>query len=212
MSETTITIREYARQKGCSDTTVQKAIRTGKIVKGVVHPPGAKWPRINPEIADQEWKLNFNVGKMQNEPMAAAIFRDKDPLPEPEPQPAPPQMGRADVIPKSPEPQHQIPTPAAPAPEVGTTMAAAQKARAIYEAKIKELEYKEKLGALVDKAKVYRNLYAYGQEIRSSFQSLPDRIIDDLLAQNSRNESHAMLYNAISDILDTLGNQPEITR
>lgn len=211
MANETITIREYARRRNCSDTAVHKAITSGKIKQGVIHEPGKKWPRIDPEIADQEWVQNFNVKKSQNLEMAASIFKEvtQEPgpgfPPEKRPEPLPRESSGKTLDP----PQER---PAPKQPDGDLTMAQAQKARAIFEAKIKELEYKEKLGMLIDKGKVYRNLFAFGQEIRSAFQALPDRIIDDLLAQPTRNQSHAMLYNAIADVLENLSRTPELGR
>lgn len=205
--EGTISIREYARRRNCSDTSVHKAIDTGKIKNGVIRIPGVKWPRIDPDIADQEWVENFNVMKSQNENLASAIFKQTTQEPAPDPQPP-----RRDDTPRiqvpSPQPAREETAPA----EKDFTLAQAQKARAVYEAKIKELEYKEKLGTLVDKARVYRLLFAFGQELRSSIQALPDRIIDDLLAQPNRNAAHATLYNSLSDILEAASKHPDLTK
>jgi len=50
--------REYARLRQCSEAAVRKAIRAGKIINGVVYEDGR--PKINVEVADSEWKLNYN--------------------------------------------------------------------------------------------------------------------------------------------------------
>ena len=194
----TITIREYARRRNCSDTAIHKAITSGKITKGLVKIDGVKWSRINPDIADQEWVQNFNAIKSQNPKMAAKIFEITTKEPDIIP------------IPSIKEPV-TVQTPQEP-PEKDTTLVQAQRARAVYEAKMKELEYKRMLGTLVDQAKVYRNLFTFGQEIRSALQALPDRIIDDILAASSRNAAHALLYNATSDILERLSHHPELSK
>jgi hypothetical protein len=54
-----ISLREYGRRKGCSDTAIRKAIKSGKIVKGVIRKPGER-PVIDPVVADAEWGMNFN--------------------------------------------------------------------------------------------------------------------------------------------------------
>lgn len=94
--------------------------------------------------------------------------------------------------------------------EGGATLAAAKRAKAVYDAKLAELEYKEKAGILVKQEDVYRNLFGFGQEIRSRLQAIPDRVIDEILACKGRNQAHLILYNAISielEFLSELGNK-----
>src|ERR1043166_2963671 len=57
-----VSIREYARQKGVSDTAIRKMISAGKIVKGLVRENGV--PRIDIEEADKEYSLyEANAGR-----------------------------------------------------------------------------------------------------------------------------------------------------
>lgn len=82
----------------------------------------------------------------------------------------------------------------------------AKKHDMVYRAKIRELEYKEKLGKLVDKDAVYRELFNAGKELRTALMAIPDRCIDDVLACMSRNEAHSFLYKAISEALEMLSD------
>ena len=184
--EQPISIREYARRRGISDTAVRKAIKAGKIEKGLTDIGGV--PAILESIANQEWAQYAPVTR---EPKPAS----KTPLPNnPTPAPRPAQP----VAP----PQPQAPASGeAPKPQAGT-IAAARLVKEQLHAKKLELEIKVMMGKLVDKEKVYSMLFNAGQEIRSTFQSIPDRFIDEIISAPSRNEAHALLYNAITDALE----------
>lgn len=86
------------------------------------------------------------------------------------------------------------------------TMNAAKRARAVYQAKIAELDYKERTGELVKRDEVYKALYSYGQRVRDALLAVPDKTIDNILAAKTRNESHLLLLNAISDALEKMSN------
>lgn len=88
--------------------------------------------------------------------------------------------------------------------EEGETLASAKLKREKYMALLKELEYEEKVGTLVSKDEVYKSLFEMGKEIRQEFQMLADRVIDDILAQRSRFDSHRILSDAINSTLERL--------
>lgn len=87
-----------------------------------------------------------------------------------------------------------------------SSIASAKRAQAILKAKLLDLELREKQGQLVDKQQVYKQLFEMGQQIRSAILTVPDRIIDNLMACNSRNEGHTMLMAALIDELEKLSN------
>lgn len=170
-----ISIREYARRKGCSDTNVRKAIAAGKIVKGV--DTSGHRPRIDPDVADKEWGNNFD----------------------------PSYAGRNNKL------EDNIAVASAPdSPGVGTggKRALADIKRDTAEVKLRQeaIKLREMSGQLVDKEKVYRALFVAGQEVRSSFQAIPDRVIDEILAAKDRNSAHGVLFNAITDALETMSD------
>jgi hypothetical protein len=171
-----ISIREYAKRRGCSDTAVHKAIRAGKIVKGYKR-LGEK-PFIDEEIANEEWNASSNPNYERVSKSGTKIFE---------------------------EPAAET-TEAEPTPNQNATLAAAKRAQAVYKAKLSELEYKQKAGKLVDKDAVYKALFAAGQEMRAELQSIPDRHIDTILAAKSRNEAHKMLYEVIATALTKLAD------
>lgn len=79
----------------------------------------------------------------------------------------------------------------------------------IIKANTDALKLREREGQLVEKQKVFKALFSFGKEIRLKFQSIPDRVIDELLASPGRNEAHIVLSNAISDVLDDITNVSE---
>jgi hypothetical protein len=186
-----ISIREFARRVGVSDVAVGKAIRAGKIVKALDY-TNPKRPLIDPDLALQEWGKHYDPSYQRtekvNENMGKAIPEQKPEKPKPKPKPP------VD------EPTEQEP----PTPTNGKSLAEIKRQSAEVKLHISALELKEKRGQLVDKDKVYRALFAAGQEVRMEFQSLPDRVIDDILAAKTRNEAHGVLFNAIADALEKL--------
>lgn len=184
-----ISIREYGRRRGCSDTAVRKAINAGKIIEGVARDKRGKVLGINEEIANAEWAMNHDPMKERVTQNGEASARFLEPETNAEPNPQPKQQGKSTGY-------------SGAANE--NSLAAAKRVQALYKAKLSELEYKQKSGKLVDKQEVYKQLYGAGQELRQAFQTIPDRFIDDILAATNRNEAHQILFNAIADVLEGL--------
>lgn len=83
----------------------------------------------------------------------------------------------------------------------------AERVTAVLKAKILQITYKEKQGQLVPIDKVNTVLFGYGQEIRNSFESIPDRIIDRILAvSDKRHEARRILADEIQDTLELLAD------
>lgn len=182
-----ISIREYARRIGCSDVAVGHAIKKGQIVKGVVRKPNGKPRGIIPEIADKEWGENRRPTYKRNEKLERHL-----------------EATEAGVDPQAPDAQAAPPLDDGGPKKSVTTMAEANRAKAILDAKIKELDYKERLGQLVDKGKVYRALFAAGHQLRAAVMAVPDRVIDDIRAEPDRNKAHALLFTALSEALESM--------
>lgn len=193
----TISLREYARRRGVSDTAVRKAINAGKIVEGRIFESGI--PRIIEAIADKEWNLYETRAKVTQNPTTPATKPVK---------PAAPHTQAPAVV--HPVQDH---TNEPPKPPAGS-LAAARLVQAQLKAKLLEIEVREKSGRLVDRDKVYAALFSAGKELRTALQSIPDRFIDEIIAAGSRNEAHTVLYNAIADALERSAdfNKVDITK
>lgn len=170
----TISIREFSRRMGCSDTAVHKAIKSGKIVKGLIHDQRGR-PRIIFEVAQAEWQTTFSTSRVQNPKLAENVLGETA---SPVPQPA--------------------------AEQAVQSKAKAQQVEAFFKAKLRQLEYEEKVNKLVDKDKVYQKLFAIGQELRKAIMAVPDRVIDNVLASQSRQQAHTLLYEELAKTLEHL--------
>jgi hypothetical protein len=173
----TVSIREYARSKGVSDTAVRKAIKSRKINAGY----NAESKKIIPEIADREWGDTIIQVTPENLPA------DK------------PTANTANA-----EPSAQEITSDGIVLDRDETYAEALRKDLIIKANLNALKLRMKEGEVVEKSKVYKELFAFGKQIRLRFQSVPDRVIDDVLAAPGRNDAHLILFNAITDVLEEL--------
>lgn len=183
-----ISIREFSRRLGCSDTAIHKAIKTGRIIKGF----NVKTKRIIPEIATEEYRNNTN-------PNQARVVFDGKKLPANLPKVEKKTIAQAD---SQADLQSKHYRPISSDADINT----ARKADMVYKAKLRELEYKQKTGSLVEKEAVYRELFRAGKELRTALMSIPDQIIDDVLACNTRNEAHALLSKTIAQTLEMLSD------
>ena len=83
----------------------------------------------------------------------------------------------------------------------------AERITSVLKAKILQITYAEKKGELVPIDKVNSVLFGYGQEIRNAFESVPDRIIDKILAvADKRHEARRILADEIQDTLELLAD------
>lgn len=178
-NEKKVSVREYARSKGVSDTTIRKAIKSGKIKGGY----DAESKKIIPEIADREW------GDTIVQPLQTGL--------------------QTSATSKETEDNEQVITGDGVVVDKDETYAEALRKDLIIKANLNALKLRMKEGEVVEKNKVYKELFAFGKQIRLRFQSIPDRIIDDVLAAPGRNEAHMILFNAISDVLEELAGTGE---
>lgn len=202
MNEERVSIREYARRIGVSDTAVRKAIKSDKIIKGLVRDQNGN-PLIIPTIATEEWRLSRDITHVKT--VSAKLDTALKPKPKP-------QKGS---VQKS-KPQRTEPQPKAklepepfedPISKMENSLVAAKRAQAVYKAKMMELEMKQKQGLLVDKKLVYSALFDAGKELRQAFEALPDRWIDQIIsASKDRNKAHLILTDAIQEVLGRLSD------
>jgi hypothetical protein len=174
-----VSIRQYSRDRKVSDTAVHKAIKAGKIVRGLIHENGK--PKILPEIADKEW-AEFKETVTSAKPLNVKQPANKNPKVE-----------------EAPGSSHLE-----DAPMPTGHLAKARLAAQISKAKLLELEYQTKKGVLVNRDQVYKALFLAGQEVRATFQAIPDRHIDEILSAKTRNESHEILASVINKALEGL--------
>lgn len=213
--------REFAESIGVSDTAVRKAITSGKISEACIDRTNPKRPKINAQKALVEWGKNYVPGYTQSEKLEATLegsqTKVKDPAPE-----------KKQKVKKAPAPEQkkeQKRIPATGEREVeelaegdfdtivlykDADLKEAKRVGEIAKAKLAMVELKERKDKLIDKAMVQRELFAHGQAIRSGFQGIPDKWIDNIMACADRHEAHAMLTRAIAEVLELLSKPPTL--
>lgn len=179
-----ISIREFARRVGCSDTNIRKAIAKGKIVKGYVGNPNGHG-KINYDVAFKEWSAGYDPSYPSNDKLRAKMMATID---------------------KQVEAPVETPDAPAPAAETGNSINSAKRAQAIFKAKLLEIDLKERQGKLIDKQMAYKEFFEAGQQIRQSVMAVADRSIDAVYSAKTRNEAHTILTQALIDALLTLSD------
>lgn len=174
--------------RGQSHVAVLNAINDGRLTPPAVERHGRSWV-INAELADEQWAARTDLtggGESLERPIGPPP-RDAAPPPAP---PAPP-------APKA--------TPAVPPPAPGRasfgangpSLAISRQVRAAYEAKLKELEFKERAGELVPAADVKREAFSLARALRDGLMRIPDRVAPLLAATTDARKAHQMLSDEI---------------
>jgi hypothetical protein len=171
-----ISLRAYARMRGCSLTAVQKAIASKRIT---TLPDGT----IDPERANQEWAKNTFAGQTIGRKPTA---------------PAPPRGGSAQ--PKAPQP------PVIPqVGEVSSDPVAAYlRARAVnetFKAKVSQLEYEERTGKLILAVRASEYAATFSAIVKDGLMAMPDRLAPMLAAVDDEKAIHRMLAAEVSALL-----------
>lgn len=76
--------------------------------------------------------------------------------------------------------------------------------QAVIKAQLEEMNLQQQRGALVSREKVYQSLFAYGQELSSALDTLPDRVIDAVRAAHTRHDALQILKDAIRTMLERI--------
>lgn len=212
-----ISIREFSRRVGVSDTAVNKAIKAGKISEDCLDRSNIKRPKINPIAALKSWGKNYAPGWKQSNKLNESIEAHAEIKEQP--------------VEKKPETVKQkknlsirgneLDVPADDQLEdpdendtiwirKSATFAEAKRVEAIAIAKLAQVKLNEQKGKLISKDKVYKEFFDVGIRVRTSLQGIPDKWIDNLLACSTRSEAHSMLYEAITESLEELVKTGEV--
>ncbi|MGB7721388.1 MAG: hypothetical protein WBL65_15890 [Bryobacteraceae bacterium] len=172
-----VSLRAYARMRGCSLTAVQKAIASKRIT---TLPDGT----IDPERANQEWAKNTFAGQtISRKPTASAPLRGGSAQPRASSQPP--------VIPQ--------------AGEVSSDPVAAYlRARAVnetFKAKVSQLEYEERTGKLILAVRASEYAATFSAIVKDGLMAMPDRLAPMLAAVDDEKTIHRMLAAEVSVLL-----------
>lgn len=180
--EEKLSLRKYAAIIGVSHTAVAKAVRNGYINKGW----DAVAKKILVELANNEWGNGIKE-RLKSENLNA-IGNISESL-----------INKTSLTEKD-----------LPPIKSDITFSEARRRKEIYNAEIARITAFKEQGLYVEKENVYKQLYEFGKQIRIEFESMPDRIIDSILAAKSRHEGHTIMINAIQDVLNRLTNIPSL--
>lgn len=196
--------REYARRLNISNEAVRKAVELGKITKGW----DKKEKKIIVEKANEEWgNIHIKAQADEDQTQAEAIKRLQS-YDGNKPAPAPSLV-------KSKRPEDPDDTQGGAFAELEeyelavasrASFAEALRVEKVAKARSAIIDLRKQTGELVNKAEVYKQLFGYGQQIRTAILAVPDRCIDEILTAPNRAESHQVLTKYLHEALQKLSD------
>jgi hypothetical protein len=168
--------------RGTSHVAVLNAINDGRLSAPAVRKDGKYWV-IDPALADGQWASRTDLterGSMgigtSRAPVAAAA----------KPKPA------------------QLPGEALP--KGGPSLADGKRVKALYDAKLAELEFKERVGELGSIEKMKREAFTLGKAVREGVLGIIPRLGADLAAMTDRFEIERRLEDELTTALRALAD------
>lgn len=200
-----ISIREYGRRKGISDTYIRRMIADGVITqRSVVFDPRNHRPAILFELAEEDWSANYSARLIS----PGSVRQSKKPNAPVNPKRVKRTQEEEEYEATDLQPSGNLDSgrPAGTLPDGRKSKAEIDRMNAEVKLQLSALALKQKKGELVMKKDVYASLFAMGQELRQSLLTLPDRLVDDILSAPDRNTAHLMAQEAIAKELEKLAS------
>lgn len=190
-AETAVLPVDFARQFDIPSAQVYRAVKAGFFASVSWTDPATKKVWLYPLAAKKHWDANRDHTKTDNLKRAAKATNDK--------------LGtkRERSATKPPAAATQA---SHPAETIGESIAEIKRKSAQIKLQSDALDLQRKRGSLVDKGKVYSALFEVGKELRLAFQSIPDRVVDAMLAAGNRAEAHALLAKEIQQQLERMAD------
>jgi DNA-binding Lrp family transcriptional regulator len=178
-----ISQREYARRCGLSPSTVNEAIKRGRIelVEG----------KIDPILADRQWAENTDPSTPRNRITGNPKHRRPPGQP-----PLPMNLGRRDGGSES----------------IGSAAgySKARAAREVYKAQLAKLELEKRKGELVRTDDVRRVAFAWARKARDQVLGLPERVVDLIAAAEDRDEIMRILVEETERICEEMSTNGRV--
>lgn len=176
-----ISIRAFSREVRVSDTAIRKAIEAGRITsKSLTTNAKNGRPELFKLQALKEWQA-----------AGGGLVKDF-------------------VNPKDNKTPTGSVTPQQETDPNLVTTAESKRKSALYDSQMKALDLAERRGVLVNKSKVFEELFSFGNQIKSSLLVIPDKYLDLILSAPTRVEANNILTNALHETLKTLSNANNI--
>lgn len=182
----TISIRELGRIIGVDEKLIRNAIKNELISKKSyrINPNNGR-PEIYKDRALDDCRVNgigLKKGIVINETFGKEPDKKKGEVKKQEPV-------------KTDQPQSGV-----------ISIAEAKRRTAVHESNLKAMEVAERQKILVQRDKVFKELFEFGQQIKSSLQSIPDKYLDSIYSAKDRAEANTILTDAIYEALESLAN------
>jgi hypothetical protein len=168
--------------RGASHVAVLNAINDGRLSEPAVRREGRNWV-IDPALADAQWAARTDPGEQGAMGIGTATQ---------------PRHATAKAV--------AVAAPPPPATNGGPSLAVSKQVKAAYEAKLTELEYKERTGELLPSREVRTQAFATGRAVRDGMMGIADRLSPQLAAINDTREVHALLIEEIRVALRVLAD------
>lgn len=177
-----ISLAEFGRRIGVGEKTIRDGIKLGKISKGVKVVNGKA--KIVYSIAVIEaHQIGLGQKAFTAKGIESNVKKESPPGPEKEEE----------------DPEHI----AGLGPE--TSLITANRAERIFKAQLACLEVEQKAGTLVNKAEVYSQLFDFGKEMTTEFETMPSKIVHKIIScQNDENKISEIMGIEIRKSLNKL--------
>ena len=177
--------------RGQSHVAVLNAINDERLTAPAVQRQGRNWV-IDPEMADEQWASRTDPSEYGG--MGGGTAR---PIAPPIPQQLPQQPPPPPSTPQQPPPVSAA-APLQPLPtKGGPSLAISKQVKAAYEAKLMELQFKERNGDLVSTADVKSQAFALARAVRDGMMGIADRMAPQLAAATDARQVHQLLTEEI---------------
>lgn len=180
-----MTLRQYARHRGCSLSAVQKAIATGRISVAREEQHGQRTRVfVDQEDCDAGWQMRTDPGYQRN-----ATRKEKGVVEEPVSRTAEPDYTseqQTDLFPDIQNPHDPNSKHGQSRAETGDKDNALVRSRTVnefYKAKTAELEYNEKLGRLVDVEAMKVAAFNAARTVQQNLLNVPARVSAEILSK-----------------------------
>jgi hypothetical protein len=169
-----LSLRKYAEHRGVSLAAVQKAVASGRILVAKEEQQGSKTLKfIDPAVADRMWNQRTDQTQQR---VATRREMGREPPKSPENQLQVDLFGELGI--SSQEDQKDEPAVQSKNSQgmYGDAYSKARSVKETYQAKLAELEFRERAGNLVDKTELGQMLFNISSSVLQSIMNIPSQI------------------------------------
>ena len=174
--------------RGTSHVAVINAYNDGRLSEPAVRRDGRSWI-INAELADEQWAARTDPSEYGGHAGGGSRPIGIETPAQQEPAPSPAQS-----------------TPPAAAAKVGPPIAVSKQVRAAYEAKLTELDYKDRIGEMGNVQDMRKEAARLARQVRDLLLIIPSRNAAKVAAMSDPEEIRSLLQAEIESALRGLAS------